>query len=97
MISICFGAAARTEMLEAVDWYNAHAPGIGEQFLAEVDAVVARISERPLLFPVVFKGVRRARLHHFPFSLFFRVEDAGIYVLACFHSNRAPRHWQGRR
>ena len=96
MRSVDFGLAARAEMLEAVDWYNAHAPGIGEQFVAEIEAVVARLAENPRQFPAVFKDIRRARLHRFPYGLFFRIEDTGIHVLTCFHSNRNPHRWQQR-
>jgi plasmid stabilization system protein ParE len=96
MTSVTFDPAARVEMLNAVDWYNAHASGIGDRFLGEIDTVVARLAENPRQFPVVFKDIRRARLHRFPYGLFFRVEVAGIHVLACFHSNRDPRRWQER-
>jgi len=96
MPQVIFGPAARAEVLEAADWYKAHAPVAAEWFVAEIETVVARIAGNPLQFPVVFKDLRRARLRRFPYSLFFRVEEAGIHVLACFHSNREPRRWQGR-
>lgn len=79
-----------------MDWYNAHAPGLGACFIDEVDATVGRIAESPLLFPVVHRDIRRARLHRFPYGLFFRLTEPGIHVLACFHSNRDPRRWQAR-
>ncbi len=96
MPQVAFGPAARAEVLEAVDWYKAHAPVAAGLFVAEIEAAVARIAENPLQFPVVFKDLRRARLRRFPYGLFFRVENAGIHVLACFHSNREPRRWQER-
>ncbi len=96
MTLVTFGPAARAEMLEAVGWYDVHALGLGDSFLAEIDAVVARLVENPRQFPVVFKDIRRARLHRFPYGLFFRVDAAGILVLACFHSNRNPHRWRER-
>ena len=96
MPRVIFGPAARAEVLDAADWYKAHAPVAAEWFVIEVETVVARIAENPLQFPVVFKDLRRARLRRFPYGLFFRVEEAGAHVLACFHSNREPRRWQGR-
>ena len=96
MRPVVFGPAARAEMLEAVDWYDVHAPGLGEQFVAEIDATVARIAANPLQFPAVLREVRRARLHRFPYALFFRVDASEIHVLACFHSNRDPKRWQAR-
>lgn len=96
MPQVTFGPAARAEVVEAADWYKAHAPAAAARFVGEVEIVVARIAENPLQFPVVFKGLRRARLRRFPYGLFFRVEEAGVHVLACFHSNREPRRWQKR-
>lgn len=96
MRSVVFGPAARAEMLDAVDWYDTHAPGLGEQFVAEVDAAIARIAANPQQFPAILKEVRRARLHRFPYALFFRADHTGIYVFACFHSNRDPKRWQTR-
>ena len=50
----------------------------------------------PLMFPVVFKAVRRALLRRFPYALFFVIEDEVIFVIACFHGNRDPLQWQNR-
>jgi toxin ParE1/3/4 len=62
----------------------------------EVDALVLRIAANPQQFPPVLRDVRRARLRHFPYGLFFRVDDGTIYVVACFHGSRDPRQWQDR-
>ena len=96
MRRVAFGPAARAEVLDAADWYKVRAPVVAERFAAEVEAVVARIAENPLQFPVVFKDLRRARLRRFPYGLFFRVEGTEVHVLACFHGNREPRRWQKR-
>lgn len=96
MRSVIFGPAARAEMLDAVDWYDSHASGLGDQFVAEVEATITRIAANPLQFPAVLREVRRVRLRRFPYALFFRADDSEIFVLACFHSNRDPKRWQGR-
>jgi plasmid stabilization system protein ParE len=96
MLPVIFGAAARAEMLEAEDWYAARATDLGDRFVAEVEALVQRIAVSPRQFPPAFKDIRRARLRHFPYALFFRITDDAIYVVACFHGNRDPRRWQDR-
>ncbi|HVO45262.1 MAG TPA: type II toxin-antitoxin system RelE/ParE family toxin [Steroidobacteraceae bacterium] len=93
---VVFLPAARLELIEAQDWYESEAPGLGAQFRAAVGDQVARISMNPLAFPVVLGDVRRARLRRFPYSLFFRLLDDAAYVIACFHSSRDPRVWQRR-
>jgi len=61
--AVVFGPAARVEMLEAMDWYDAHAPNLGEGFVTEVDATVSSIAANPLQFPAILRDVRRARCH----------------------------------
>jgi plasmid stabilization system protein ParE len=93
---VIFLPAARLELIEAQDWYESELPGHGAEFRAEVSNQVARIETNPLAFPVVLGDLRRARLRRFPYSLFFRPLDDGVYVIACFHSSRDPRVWQRR-
>ena len=96
MLSVVFGPAARAELIDARDWYSARGAELAADFAAEVDTVVGRIATAPQHFPVVYRGVRRARCRRFPYALFFRVIDGTVYVMACFHSSRDPRQWQRR-
>lgn len=94
---VFFIPAARAEIIDAQDWYEREAKGLGARFRLEIDSQVQRISTNPLQFPVMLRDLRRARLRRFPYSLFFRILDDTIYVIACFHASRAPHIWQGRR
>jgi plasmid stabilization system protein ParE len=93
---IRFTEAARVELVDAQDWYETEAPGLGRRFRAEIDSVVRRMADNPRQFPTVFKTLRRARAKKFPYSLFFVIEPDALLVVACFHSSRNPRHWQKR-
>jgi plasmid stabilization system protein ParE len=93
---VLFTVAARAELIDAQDWYEAQAPGLGRRFRAEIDSVVQRMSDNPRQFPVVFKTLRRARAKKFPYALFFLIEPDTLLVVACFHSSRDPRQWQKR-
>jgi plasmid stabilization system protein ParE len=93
---VLFTEAARAELFEAQDWYEAQAPGFGYRFRAEIDSVVQRLADNPRQFPVVFKALRRARAKKFPYPLFFLIEPDALLVVACFHSSRDPRQWQKR-
>lgn len=96
MRQVVFGPSAKAELIEALDWYKSRAPELGERFITEIDAAVARISEGPLRYSVIYKGLRRIRLHRFPYGLFYRVDESQLFVIACFHSNRDPKHWKER-
>lgn len=52
--------AARLDMIDAQDWYERRAQGLGARFRAEVDFQVKRIAANPLLFPEILADVRRA-------------------------------------
>ena len=88
--------AARLEVIEAHDWYEAERAGLGAEFRAEIDRQAERILAHPLHFPRMLADLHRAKLSRFPYGLFFRPLDEAIYVIACFHSSRNPIVWQSR-
>jgi toxin ParE1/3/4 len=94
--SVIFTQAARAELIEAQDWYEGEASGLGRRILQAIDALIERMSDNPRQFPTVSKNIRRALLHSFPYSLFFVVKDDALIVIACFHARRDPSHWQER-
>ena len=96
MFTVIFTPAAQTELIDAQDWYENEAPGLGRRFRVAIDGLVERMSASPRQFPVVFKNVRRALLRRFPYMLFFVIEGERLYVIACFHASRNPLHWQRR-
>lgn len=57
---------------------------------------VDKITDDPLHYAVVEKGLRRAGVRRFPYGLFFLAEETRIVVIACFHGRRNPKHWQLR-
>ena len=87
---------AESELADAYAWYDQRAQGLGDQFLLSVDAVFQSILRNPLQYPQVFKEVRRAILHRFPYSILFIESTSHITVLAVFHAKRDPKHWQKR-
>jgi len=85
--AVRFTEAARAELIDAQEWYEAEAPGLGRRFRTEIDSAVRRMTENPRQFPLVFKTLRRARAERFPYALFFLVEADALLVIACFHSS----------
>lgn len=94
---VLFMPKARAEVIEAEDWYEGQANGLGDAFRIEVAHASTRIGESPLHFPVVLRDLRRARILRFPYALYFRVMPDGIYVMACFHARRDARAMTRRR
>ena len=96
MYSVVFIQAAREELIDAQDWYEGEAVGLGRRFRQAIDSLIERMIDNPRQFPIVLKNVRRALLRRFPYSLFFVAEDEVLTVIACFHASRDPSHWQKR-
>ena len=83
--------------MDAQDWYENEARGLGRRFRAAVEAVVERMTANPLQFPVVHRNIRRALLRRFPYALMFVIEaDDSLTVIACFHGSRDPASWRRR-
>jgi hypothetical protein len=58
---------ASDEAVEAALWYDAQCPGMGAQFLEEVDAAARKLALNPEIHSVRFADVRRAPLRRFKF------------------------------
>lgn len=50
---VIFTRAARAELIDAQDWYENEASGLGRRFRVAIDAVVERMIVNPRQFPVV--------------------------------------------
>jgi len=95
-LAVVFRRAARHEFEEAAFWYEERRPGLGVQFVSEIDHAVYLAAESPGRFPIMHRDVRCVRARRFPYSVFFRVESRRIVVLSVFHARRDPNTWKQR-
>ena len=84
------------EFDEAFDWYERQRPGLGVEFVERVQDAFDRISRAPELHAIVHRDIRRALVRKFPYSVFYRIRDGQIVVLAVFHGKRNPNVWKRR-
>ena len=87
---------AEQDLADAAAWYEEQRQGLGHEFLDEVLTMLSNIAETPLMYPDVHRNTRRAIVHRFPFSVYFRVENATIVTVAIMHGSRNPRRWKNR-
>lgn len=87
---------AEQDLADAAAWYEEQRQGLGHEFLDEVLTMLSSIAINPLMYPDVHRSTRRAIIHRFPFSMYFRVESATIVVVAVMHGSRNPHHWKSR-
>ncbi len=87
---------AELDVGDATAWYEEQRKGLGSELLDELDSVVKRVVESPFQFPQIKNDIRRALLHKFPYSVYLRVRNEIIELIAVLHLHRDPRTWEER-
>ena len=87
---------ADAELKQALAHYDAIRPELGARFIQAVEETIEAVASAPLRFAVVDKDRRLAGVRRFPYGIFFLVEESRVVVIACFHGQRNPKHWQSR-
>ncbi|MGZ8934958.1 MAG: type II toxin-antitoxin system RelE/ParE family toxin [Methylobacter sp.] len=82
--------AAELDVAEAQLWYEEQQVGLAVKFHRELSTVLDRLAETPLTYPVVYRNIRRAVLHRFPFLVWYSVEGSVVTILACTHGRADP-------
>jgi plasmid stabilization system protein ParE len=87
---------AEIDITDAAIWYHEQQPGLGDEFLAEIDAAINSAAANPGQYPRLRRKpeVRRTLTSRFPYRIFFirRAED--IVVFRVLHSARHDREWK---
>lgn len=96
MTKVGFHPNADLDLREAVVYYETRVPGLGEELLVEVERVCTLLREHPSLGAPYDVRHSRALLRRFPFALIYRMDIAGLVVVAVAHTKRQPDYWRGR-
>ncbi len=81
--------AARNDLLEIADFIALDNPARALSFVAEIEAAIATIVERPGSFPSrdeLIVGLRNAR--HGRYLIFFLVDDEEVQIVRVLHAAR---------
>ncbi|HYT88475.1 MAG TPA: type II toxin-antitoxin system RelE/ParE family toxin [Gemmataceae bacterium] len=95
-LPLVFRTVAQTEFDDAAVWYENQQPGLGADFVAEVQQVLDTIAAHPERYAVASGDVREALVSRFPYCVYYRVKPDRIVIIAVFHTSRDPSIWQGR-
>lgn len=93
---LLFQPEARTDISEAAHRYEQERPGLGERFVAELDESLARITMAPSQFRILEEGIRRCAFPHFPYAIYFSLDEPRVVVVAVTHRRRDPNVWKRR-
>ena len=78
----------RTDIDEAVNWYEDQRAGLGLEFAADFLSHYRRLPRYAHLYSVRFDDVRRLNLDHFPYGVFYVIREPEIWLLAVLHASR---------
>jgi plasmid stabilization system protein ParE len=90
---------ARSDMREAIDWYNSQKKGLGTKFFKHLAEAMKLVLENPHLFQIRYKEVRQANIKTFPFQVHFFIDEErhDVVVIAVLHTSRNPQIWKDRK
>ncbi len=95
-MKVGFLEAAEYELQCAMDYYNQQKQGLGHEFLAEIKAAVARITDFPEAWQPLSKRTRRCLTRRFPYSLIYQIRNEEILIIAVSHLHQRPMYWKDR-
>lgn len=96
-LPVVFKPAALSEFEEAVAWYEAEQPGLGQEFKLEVKRALQRALSNPEHFQRVRGRAQKIRLRRFKkYAIYFAIKDGTFAVLAVFHGSRNPAELRRR-
>jgi plasmid stabilization system protein ParE len=96
-VKVEFHPDADSELRAAATYYEDHVPGLGDEFLAEVERACSSLSERQSLGPRLDVEHRRFSLRRFPFGLIYRLKASKVQIVAVAHRRRRPGYWRQRK
>ena len=87
---------ADQELAATAVFYHNQAPGLGADFLDEVERTESFLLAFPHAGRPLRGGIRRHSVRRFPFDLIYEVKGDGLWILAVAHQRRKPGYWVDR-
>jgi plasmid stabilization system protein ParE len=95
-LEVTFEIPAKADLAAAKLWLKDIRPGLDADFMICLEEAVERVRRYPESYPVISRELRRANLHRFPYSIYYRYEADNIRVFGVIHTSRHPESWHNR-
>ncbi len=95
-VELIIAQEAQQDVEEAYGWLEDSRPGLGEEFLACVDACIQAICRMPELYAKVHEEYHRALVRRFPYAIFYEYTGGKVIVYSIFHTSQDPKKWRNR-
>ena len=91
-----FLSPAQQDLAEAIEYYEKASPGLGLEFLDEVERTVGRILLNPEAWTPIGEIHRRCRTRRFPYGLLYTLERDVVIITTVMDLRRNPETWKKR-
>ena len=89
---------AGAEAKDAAAWYEERHPGLGFDFLAQVDRAIESVVQNPFRHAIRFGDVRRAPVRRFKFNgIYYFVLAEDVIIISVFNDRQDPAKLRQRR
>lgn len=95
-MKIEFLPEAKTELNEAIEYYELQVKGLGATFKSVAKSTIKRIATFPEAWSVVRPDIRKCIMHKFPYNVLYSINNDTILIIAITHHHRYPNHWSNR-
>lgn len=95
-MKIEFLPIAKSELYDAIEYYNLQVQGLGLRYKSEAKETIKRISIFPTAWKEVKPKIRRCIMHKFPYNIYYSIQNNSLLILAIAHQHRKPDYWIDR-
>jgi plasmid stabilization system protein ParE len=95
-MKIDFLDAAKSELDDAIDYYDEQRWGLGLELEEELEQALERIDHYPEAWSQLSSRVRRCVLNRFPYSVIYEIRSQIIIIVAIQHHHKEPESWRSR-
>ncbi len=78
---------AQVDLENAADFYNSRDPGIGDAFLAHMEAQFAELSKTAGIHPMMYNCYRKL-VTKFPYAIYYLIIENRAEIIAVCHQRR---------
>ncbi len=91
-MKLCFHPRVQKDLDEVLNYYSERSLTAADRFWDELHDSFKAIGEQPRHFPYINeqRGLRRARLHHFPYLIIFYATGESVKITCVKHEKRHP-------
>lgn len=83
---------ANQDIYEASQWYEEQKPGLGYDFIDDIEEILSYLESNPAIFQKKYGEIREAPLKKFSYVILYQIETAKtVIVFAVFHTSQNPK------